>query len=61
MLEKLAGNGLWKIAGNWFGFPQGKRTGSFPQGMWKGKVFFCGKLGGKCGKSGSCVCLILWR
>ena len=29
MLEKLAGNILWKMSGNFFGFPQGK---------WKGKI-----------------------
>jgi hypothetical protein len=50
ILEKLAGNSWWKMAGNRCGFPQEIFGDGFPQAVWKGKQLFCGKLGGKCGK-----------
>ena len=44
----------WEICcGKWRGieydFHRVKGRAGFPQGVWKGKGLFCGKLGGKCG------------
>ena len=45
MLEKLAGNSWWKMAGNRCGFPQEIFGDGFPQAVWKGKQLFVENLG----------------
>ena len=51
MLEKLEGNKLWKMSGNFFRFPQGETRGEISTGCVEKKRFILWKTLGKMWKA----------